>query len=268
MAMDSMNIGLVLSGGGMRGAAHVGAIKALEEHNVYPTHIAGTSAGAVVGALYAQGHSCEEMLDFFKTVQLLDYKKYAINKPGFIDASKFYKFFKKNFPEDSFDVLNKKLFIATTNITDGVLQIFSEGELIKPILASSAFPGFFAPIEINNKLYIDGGVLNNFPVELIKKDCDSLIGVYLNLFDSMPNSDLKHFYNVIQRAINIRMTKSAEGKFVEFDVVIAPKNLTHYGLFDKKNIDAIYKIGYDTMNKALVNNTLHIKKQSLSTLQL
>ena len=141
--MDRINIGLVLSGGGMRGAAHIGAIKALEEHNIYPTCIAGTSAGAVIGGLYAHGYNCDEMLHFFKTIQLLDYKKYAINKPGFIDSGKYYKFFKKKFPEDSFSVLKKKLFITTTNITDGVLQVFSDGELIKPILASSAFPGLF-----------------------------------------------------------------------------------------------------------------------------
>lgn len=266
--MERMHIGLVLSGGGMRGAAHIGSIKALEEHNIYPTHIAGTSAGAVVGGLYAHGYNCDEMLQFFKTIQILDYKKYAINKPGFIDASKYYNVFKKKFPEDSFSVLKKKLFITTTNFTDGVLQIFSEGELIKPILASSAFPGLFSPVKIKDKLYIDGGVLNNFPIELIKKNCNILIGVYLNLLTTADNSDLKHFYNVIERAINIRIAKSDAVKFVDFDVVIAPKNLAKYGLFNKKNIDAIYKIGYDNMNRALINNTLNIKKQTLSTLQL
>ena len=126
----------------------------------------------------------------------------------------------------------------------------------------------FSPVKIKDKFYIDGGVLNNFPIELIKKDCDTLIGVYLNLFENAVNNDLKHFYNVIERAIKIRIAKSDEVKFVDFDVVIAPKNLTQFGLFDKKNIDAIYKIGYDDMNKALLNNTLSIKKQKFSTLQL
>lgn len=266
--MDRINIGLVLSGGGMRGAAHIGAIKALEEHNIYPTCIAGTSAGAVIGGLYAHGYNCDEMLHFFKTIQLLDYKKYAINKPGFIDSGKYYKFFKKKFPEDSFSVLKKNLFITTTNITDGVLQVFSDGELIKPILASSAFPGLFSPVKIKDKLYIDGGVLNNFPVELIKKNCNILIGVYLNLLTTADNSNLKHFYNVIERAINIRIAKQDEEKFVEFDIVIAPESLAHYSLFDKKNIDAIYKIGYENMNRALINNHLLIEEQSLSTLQL
>ena len=70
-----MNLGLVLSGGGMRGAAHIGAIKALEEHNLYPNHIAGTSAGAIVGALYAYGYKWKDILTFFKGIQILDIKK-------------------------------------------------------------------------------------------------------------------------------------------------------------------------------------------------
>ncbi|MDB9755763.1 patatin-like phospholipase family protein [Winogradskyella sp.] len=263
-----MNIGLVLSGGGMRCAAHIGAIKALEEHNIYPTYIAGTSAGAIVGGLYAHGYNCDEMLQFFKAIQLLDYKKYALNQPGFIDTEKYYNFFKKKFPDDNFNVLKKKLFITTTNITDGVLQIFSDGELIKPLLASSAFPGLFSPVKIKDKLYIDGGVLNNFPVELIKKDCDTLIGVYLNFFETATNNELKHFYNVIERAINIRISKSDEKKFDDFNIIIAPKNLAHYGLFDKKNLDMIYKIGYETMNKALSNNTIYTKEQKRLALQL
>lgn len=251
-----MTIGLALSGGGMRGAAHVGAIKALEEHHIYPTHIAGASAGAIVGALYAYGCSCDNMLTFFKTVQILHYKKYALNKPGFIDAEKYYNFFKKKFPEDNFSALKKKLFIAATNITDGKLEIFSSGELIKPVLASSAFPGLFSPIKIKDKLYIDGGVLNNFPVELLKKDCKTTIGVYLNLFETVSNSDLKHFYNVIERAIHLRIASSDEQKFSDCDIIIAPKKLSQYGLFEQKSIDAIYEIGYNTMNKALKNKDL------------
>jgi NTE family protein len=266
--MNEINIGLVLSGGGMRGVAHIGAIKALEEHSIYPTHVAGASAGAIVGALYAYGYTSDEMLQFFKTIQLLDYRKYALNKPGFIDAGKYYSVFKKKFPEDSFSSLKKKLFITATNITDGKLKIFSEGELIKPLLASSAFPGLFSPIQINETLYVDGGVLNNFPVDLIKADCNTIIGVYLNLFETFSNTNLKHFHNIIERAISIRIANSDEEKFTDCDIIVAPKNLTHYGLFDKKNIDTMYKIGYDDMTNALKKNVFKPKVQTHSILQL
>ena len=85
-----MTTGLVLSGGGIRGVAHIGAIKALEEYGIYPTHIAGTSAGAIVGALYAAGCNWEEMLDFFKSTEIFSLTNYAMGKPGFLDTEKFH----------------------------------------------------------------------------------------------------------------------------------------------------------------------------------
>src|SRR6056297_1530301 len=97
-----MNTGLVLSGGGVRGVAHIGAIKALGEFGIRPSHIAGTSAGAIVGALYAGGCNWEEILDFFKTTQIFSIKKYARSKPGFVDTEKFYDHLKSYLPEDNF----------------------------------------------------------------------------------------------------------------------------------------------------------------------
>ncbi|AUC76111.1 patatin-like phospholipase family protein [Olleya sp. Bg11-27] len=246
-----MNIGLVLSGGGMRGAAHIGAIKALEEHNIYPTHIAGTSAGAIIGALYAYGFNCAQMLDFLKSTPLFSYKKYAINKPGFIDASKYYNYFKKQIPEDDFNALKKKLFVTATNILSGDLEVFSQGELIKPVLASASFPGLFSPIKMKQGLYVDGGVLNNFPVDLLQKECDQIIGIYLNLYETKTQDQLKHFHNVIERAITIGAVKSDIEKFSNCDILVAPNALSQFTLFDKRNIDAIYKIGYDSMKAAL-----------------
>ena len=93
-----MKIGLVLSGGGIRGTAHIGAIKAMEELGIVPTYVSGTSAGAVVGALYANNTTLPEILDFFKTIPLFQGNKYALGKPGFIDSEKFYEDFKKMLP--------------------------------------------------------------------------------------------------------------------------------------------------------------------------
>ena len=249
-----MNLGLVLSGGGMRGAAHIGAIKALEEHNLYPTHIAGTSAGAIVGALYAYGYNWEDILRFFKSIQILDIKKYALNKPGFIDTEKFYPDFKNYIKNDNFSFLKKELSLTATNILNGDLEIFDKGELIRPILASAAIPGIFAPVKINDSYYVDGGSLNNFPVELLKATCDKIIGIYVNGYSTISINDLKHSHNVIERAFKLKSVKYDQEKFNDCDLVIFPKELSNYGIFDKKHLQDIFKIGYEAAIKAIVNN--------------
>ena len=246
-----MNIGLVLSGGGARGAAHIGVIKALEEYGISPTHIAGTSAGAIVGALYAAGVSWSEILNFFKTISIFQTNRYALHKPGFINSENFYDDLKVYFPKDNFDVLKIPLFITAANVIDGTLKIFSKGQLIKPIIASASFPGVFTPTEINGSFYIDGGTLNNFPVEPLKKDCDKIIGVYVNPLKKISIKDLKHSYKVVERAFKIKSASESLLKFPDCDLVIYPEDLINYGTFGMSNIDAIFDLGYITTKKIL-----------------
>ena len=246
-----MNIGLVLSGGGARGAAHIGVIKALEENNIFPTHIAGTSAGAIVGGLYAAGVSWSEILYFFKSISIFQTNRYARKKPGFIDTEKFYDDLKVFFQNDSFDSLEIPLYITAANIVDGTLKVFSKGQLIKPIIASASFPGVFTPTEINGKFYIDGGILNNFPVEPLKKRCDKIIGVYVNPLKKIDIKDLKHSYTVVQRAYKIKVAAESMSKFIDCDMVIDPEELVNYPTFEMNKIDAIFNLGYTTTIKAL-----------------
>ncbi|MEO8773685.1 MAG: patatin-like phospholipase family protein [Gelidibacter sp.] len=261
-----MNIGLVLSGGGMRGAAHIGVIRALEEHQIHPTHIAGSSAGAIVGSLYAYGYQWDEILAFFKEVQLLSITKYAINKPGFIDAEKFYDEFKVYLKEDDFSFLKKKLFITATNILNGKLKIFDKGELIKPVLASAAFPGLFAPVKIKSAYYIDGGALNNFPLEPIKQKCERIIGVYVDGFDVLKIKDLRHSHNVVERVFKMKSVLENQHKVKECDIMIMPPELNQFGTFDRKNIDEMVEIGYNAAKSALANyDVAKFKKSAKSS---
>ena len=251
MYLCIMNIGLVLSGGGARGAAHIGAIKALEERGIFPTHIAGTSSGAIVGALYAAGFSWSEVLVFFKTIPLFHTKRYARNKPGFLNSENFYNDLKVYFPKDNFDELKKPLFITAANIIDGSSKIFSNGQLIKPIIASASFPGVFTPTEINGKFYVDGGTLNNFPVEPLKNICNKIIGVYVNPLKEVSMKDLKHSYSIVERAYKIKVAAESMNKFPDCDLVINPQELINFGTFGMNNIDAIFNLGYTSTKKTL-----------------
>ncbi|TBN04315.1 patatin [Hyunsoonleella flava] len=251
-----MKIGLVLSGGGARGVAHIGVIKALEEYQILPTHITGSSAGAIVGALYAYGYNWEDIFSFFKNIQILNIKKYAIGKPGFIDAEKFYVDFKGYIKEDNFSALKKSLTITATDILNGNLKTFSSGELIKPLLASAAVPGVFSPVKINDSYYVDGGVLNNFPIEFLQSHCDTIIGSYANWVNEISVKDLKHSHQVIERAFKIQSVKKDYAKFNYCDVIVVPKALSRFGTFDKKHLDEILNIGYNATKEVLTKNVL------------
>jgi NTE family protein len=251
-----MKIGLVLSGGGVRGAAHIGVIKALEEAKIFPTHISGTSSGAIVGALYAYGYNWKDMLTFYDNIQLLDITKYALGKPGFIDAEKFYILFSTYFEKDNFNALKKSLTITATDLLKGELKLFNSGALIKPILASAAFPGVFAPVKIENSYYIDGGTLNNFPVETLISNCDVIIGSYVNGYDDVTINDLKHSYDVVERAFKLKSVKEDFAKFNACDLIISPKELSKYGTFSTKYVNDIFNLGYVTTKNALQPNVI------------
>ncbi|RRN76134.1 patatin, partial [Pseudoxanthomonas sp. SGD-10] len=159
-------VGLVLSGGGIRGIAHLGILKAFKDKNIPLYHITGTSAGAIAGALYANQVDPYEALQIFQNTKLLKLLKLAVGKPGLLNLESAYGLFKQYIPHDSFEALSIKLTITATNFNNGKLQYFNGGDqLIKKILASSCIPGVFNPIYIDHNLYVDGGVLNNFPVE-------------------------------------------------------------------------------------------------------
>lgn len=246
-----MYTGLVLSGGGARGIAHIGVLKALEEHNIYPSYIAGTSAGAIVGGLYAGGCSWQQILEFFKNTQLFTFTNYAKSKPGILDTEKFYKQFNTYLPVDDYKALKIPLLVTATNLLDGTLKVFDSGPLIKTILASAAVPGIFAPVEIGNGYYADGGILNNFPVDLLQKKCDKIVGVYVNPFQKIKKEGLKHVYNIMERSYHIMMANETSLKFNACDILIKPDRMQEFSSFSLNNMDILFNLGYEAAQTSI-----------------
>ncbi len=238
------DIGLVLSGGGHRGAAHAGAIKAFEEHGIFPDFISGTSAGALVGALYASGLTPVEILGVFKEIKIFSISHYARKKPGFVDTDKFYQFLEQYLKSASFESLKKQMYITATDLINARVAIFSSGDLIKAILASVSFPGIFTPVTIGDSLYADGGILDNFPVGPIKQLSDEIYGVYVSPVKKMQISDFKHSYQVLDRAFHLRMHQHSVAKFPLCNMVVYPYELSNHSIFSSSHLDEMYEIGY------------------------
>ena len=251
LQLQDKKISLVLSGGGVKGIAHIGILKALHEHGIFPEIISGVSAGAIVGALYANNISIQEMLVFFKETPLLRYNFVTINKPGFFDTDKYKKYLSFHFPENTFEALKRPLHIVATNIQEGKAEFFNSGELITPILASAALPPVFSPVTFNNKLYVDGGVMNNFPVEPLIDTSDYIIGSYTSSMTTLSTAQLKNSFQLTQRTNVLMLHANACHKLKIPNLLFNPPHLDKIGILDKKGLEKAYTLGYDYASKKL-----------------
>ena len=246
-----MKIGIVLSGGGARGFAHLGALKALEEKNI-PIHaISGTSAGALVGALYANGLKPDDIMKIVLTKGVMQSLKFSWSKMGLFSFDKVEMLVREHLPHDSFEKLRIPFFACAMNLQEGEATFFSKGELVKPVLASCAIPGIFSPILINGEAYIDGGVINNLPIEPLEKITDIQIGV--NIMPVEKNMPVNSAKDVMMKCLMIAIGEKSKAKENKFDLMINPENIRSYSAFKTVAADADYDLGYVSAMKALEN---------------
>ncbi|MEQ9300167.1 MAG: patatin-like phospholipase family protein [Cyclobacteriaceae bacterium] len=238
-----MKIGLVLSGGGARGIAHLGVIKALEELGIHISNISGASFGAIVGAFYADGYSPDDIFKLIIKTNLFKMVQPAINWQGLLTIEKSEVLFSPYLTAKTFEDLKIPLTVVATNVKKGKSKFFYSGELIKPMLASSCLPVIFKPVELDGKLYIDGGILNNLPVEPLIVNCDRIIGVHTNPIDAknMPTNMKAVFERTMMMTINYNVYARKN----KCDVFIEPKELCKFNVFDFKKAQEIFDIGYD-----------------------
>lgn len=251
--IQSKSIGLVLSGGGVRGMAHIGLIQAMNEFGISANVVSGSSVGALVGALYANGNSVADMLAFFKETPLFKYNFLTLVKSGFIDTDRYFDIFKGYFPENNFAALERELYVVATNLQKAEQRFFSEGELIRPLLASAALPPLFSPLALDGDLYADGGIMNNFPLEPVKAKVDFIIGSNVSVVSELQKKDLKNSLQLAGRVTGLMIYAINQQKLETCDLMLAPEALEHIGVLDRKGIEKAYTIGYENAIIVLEN---------------
>lgn len=278
-------VGLVLSGGGAKGLAHIAVIKALEENGIPIDYISGTSMGAIIAGLYAAGYSTNEMETLFKSEQFKfwstgkiqeEYRYYYRKQeedPSWLELDLLKKEDKLKIlpptniiPEEQMDFAFMEMFSTATAICKGDFNklfipffciatdvynnremVLRKGDLGEAIRGSMTFPLYFKPIEIDGLLVFDGGIVNNFPVQNMKEmfNPDIIIGHNVANNPEKPDPD-----NVMAQVENMIMQKT-EYRIPEEDGIFMETTFNNLGLLDFKKIDLAQKAGYETVSKHL-----------------
>ena len=273
-----MGIGIAFAGGGIRGIAHVGVLKALEENNIKIEAIGGTSAGSIVAALYAMGYKPYYIYVLFKKYaqdiinignssivngigNFVKTKKIGI--AGLNDGTLLEKMFnelatrkkmkvvadiKMPLVIPAVDIAEAKEYIFTNcaprnNVNDEYITEISIGKAIR---ASSSFPAYFCPCEYKKHIFMDGGVLDNTPILPLKKICKHKV-MAVN-FEADPVEENCDVMDIIMKTLDIMGNKIAEESFKQSDLVLTVPT-DKAGLFDIEKMDKCYKFGYDTTMK-------------------
>lgn len=272
-----MKLGIALSGGGIRGIAHAGVLKALEDNNIGVDIIGGTSAGSLVASLYAMGYSPYYIYILFKRYSnelvqinsgpiISGIGSFMINKKSSFKGLKSGKSletiynkiaYKKGITKinqikmpiviPTVDITDSKEYVITNKIPENEenkVQYITDITVGKAVRASSSFPAVFTPCEFRNHAFMDGGALDNVPVHEVKKQgADKVIAVK---FDADPITEDSNIMDIIMKTIDIMGSKISEENLKMSDLVLNVYT-DKVGLLDTKKLDSCYKYGYDSV---------------------
>ncbi len=242
-------IGLALSGGGARGFAHVGVLRAFEEYGIKPDIIAGTSAGSIVGALYADGYSPIQIMDIFKELNLRELVEMTVPKSGFLKYDKLLQLLETKFHARNIEDLQIPTLIVATDFDHGKSVTFNRGELAIRVAASCTIPIIFSPLVIDGIHYVDGGVLRNLPATPLRNLCDTVIGV--NVSPLQREGYSQNLLSITDRAYNYLACGNVFADRALCDILIEHDDISEYNVFDLKAQQQIEALGYESARKTL-----------------
>ncbi|GAO31206.1 patatin-like phospholipase family protein [Geofilum rubicundum] len=250
-------LGIALSGGSARGFAHIGVLKAFEEHGIEPEIIAGTSMGALVGVLYAAGLKADEIKEIVNKEPIIKMVRPAWGKMGLFKVTELRKILEKHIEKDDFSVLKKPFCLVVSNINKGEKEVIREGALFDYVLASCAVPVIFAPQIINNTTYIDGGLYDNLPASAVRDYCQTLVGVHVNYLGYLES--FNSMTEIAERSFSLNIKENVKPSMKLCDHLIDPPKMAQFSLWDFDKADEIIETGYDYTIQLIESGELPIQ---------
>ncbi|MFH5884152.1 patatin-like phospholipase family protein [Halalkalibaculum sp. DA3122] len=248
---NNSKTGLALGGGAALGAAHIGVLKALEEHGQQIDYVSGTSIGAMIGAFYAFGMSVEEIEKIAVNLRWLDVSSLSVSRMGLLSNQKLGNLVREELGDVMIEEAPKPLAIVATDLASGRKVVFREGDLATAVMASTCIPGIFIPVETDGKLLVDGGLVENVPIQSLKTiGAKKIIAVDINAMRLYKKPD--DIIEVITNALDIAIENLSRAKADEVDLLIRPK-LASYSrtVDDPEKLRELIDKGYHAANKKL-----------------
>lgn len=244
-------VSLVLSGGGARGAFHLGVLQALDDANIDIASISGASIGSIVGASYLSGNSPKDILDIFMSKEFKKSIKFRPLSGGVFSIDFNLPIIDKIINNyQNIEDLPKPLHVSITNINQGKVEYINRGKLRENLLASSAILPLFSAVKIGDEYYADGGIMDNFPLTPLKNSPHKIVGVNLHPNATYNKSNLS---SNLKRAIFLCWHSSVAKNAKQCDLYIAPKELVNFPILRTNRLKELFQLGLKSTKDILHN---------------
>lgn len=253
-------VALVLGSGGARGYAHIGVIQVLEKQGIHPDLIVGTSAGSIVGSIYASGKTAQELRDIALSMKANDVRDIKLDMKGFFDGQKVENYVNQQVNNTPLESLRIPMYVVATELKEGKKVVFNYGNTGQAVRASVSIPSMFIPTRIGTDEYVDGGLVSPVPVG-VARDLGADIIIAVDILAQPMHTETTNVWGMFNQNINIMQSRLAEEELKHADIVIQPDLREKGHIFDVKGRAMTMQAGVDAAQNQLNTITTLLKQK-------
>lgn len=255
-------VALVLGSGGARGYAHIGVIKVLEQQGIRPDFIVGTSAGSIVGSIYASGKTADELRDIALNMKANDVRDIKLDMKGFFDGKKVENYVNQQVNNTPLELLKTPMYVVATELKEGKKVVFNYGNTGQAVRASVSIPSMFVPTKIGEDEYVDGGLVSPVPVD-VARDLGADIIIAVDILAQPMHTETSNVWGMFNQNINIMQNHLAREELKHANIVIQPDLREKGHIFDVKGREITIQAGIDAAQNQLQQiSTVFNQKQT------